>query len=97
MNTTDRQITFSALSCLLSYPDEEWRAELPDWKALIQEIGNRQIREKLLHFFETSASYSPEALIEHYVYTFDFGKKQICMSPTLTQASKGNAALNCCI
>lgn len=42
MNTTDRQITFSALSCLLSYPDEEWRAELPDWKALIQEIGNRQ-------------------------------------------------------
>ncbi|AUZ40865.1 MULTISPECIES: nitrate reductase molybdenum cofactor assembly chaperone [Bacillus] len=75
MNTTDRQITFSALSCLLSYPDEEWRAELPDWKALIHEIGNRQIREKLLHFFETSASFSPEALIEHYVYTFDFGKK----------------------
>lgn len=52
MNTTDRQITFSALSCLLSYPDEEWRAELPDWKALIQEIGNRQIREKLLHFLD---------------------------------------------
>ncbi len=46
MNTTDRQITFSALSYLLSYPDEEWRAELPDWKALILEIGNQQIREK---------------------------------------------------
>lgn len=50
MNTTDRQITFSALSTLLSYPDEEWRAEIPDWKALIHEISNRQIREKLLHF-----------------------------------------------
>ncbi|MBL3647727.1 nitrate reductase molybdenum cofactor assembly chaperone [Bacillus vallismortis] len=75
MNTTDRQITFSALSCLLSYPDEEWRAELPDWKALTHEIGNRQIRELLLHFFEASASFSHKALIEHYVYTFDFGKK----------------------
>ncbi|MEG7334666.1 MULTISPECIES: nitrate reductase molybdenum cofactor assembly chaperone [Bacillus] len=75
MNTTDRQITFSALSCLLSYPDEEWRAELPDWKALTHEIGNRKIREMLLHFFEASASFSHEALIEHYVYTFDFGKK----------------------
>lgn len=75
MNTTDRQITFSALSSLLSYPDEEWRAEIPDWKALIHEISNRQIRKKLLHFFEASASFSPEALIEHYVYTFDFGKK----------------------
>ncbi|MHA6487391.1 nitrate reductase molybdenum cofactor assembly chaperone [Bacillus cabrialesii] len=75
MNTTDRQITFSALSCLLSYPDEEWRAELPDWKALTHEIGNRKIREMLLHFFEATASFSHEALIEHYVYTFDFGKK----------------------
>ncbi|RPJ98269.1 Respiratory nitrate reductase delta chain [Bacillus subtilis] len=75
MNTTDRQITFSALSCLLSYPAEEWRAELPDWKALIHDIGNQQIREKLLRFFEASACFTPEALIEHYVYTFDFGKK----------------------
>ncbi|MCY8425541.1 nitrate reductase molybdenum cofactor assembly chaperone [Bacillus vallismortis] len=75
MNTTDRQITFSALSALLSYPDEEWRAELPDWKALIYEISNRHIREKLLRFFEASANFTQEALIEHYVYTFDFGKK----------------------
>ncbi|MCY7909270.1 nitrate reductase molybdenum cofactor assembly chaperone [Bacillus inaquosorum] len=75
MNTTDQQITFSALSYLLSYPDEEWRAELPDWKALILEIGNQQIREKLLHFFDATAGFSQEALIEHYVYTFDFGKK----------------------
>ena len=37
MNTTDRQMTFSALSSLLSYPDEEWRAEIPDWKALIHD------------------------------------------------------------
>ena len=75
MNTTDRQMTFSALSSLLSYPDEEWRAEIPDWKALIHEISNRQIREKLLHFVEASGSLSPEALLEHYVYTFDVGKK----------------------
>ncbi|MBD0407162.1 nitrate reductase molybdenum cofactor assembly chaperone [Bacillus sp. 1021] len=75
MNTMDRQITFSALSCLLSYPDEEWRAELPDWKSLIVEISSRKIREKLLHFLEAAAGFSPEALIEHYVYTFDFGKK----------------------
>lgn len=75
MNTTDRQITFSALSILLSYPDEEWRAGLPDWKALIHEIGIQQIRGKLLYFFEVSARFSPQALIEHYVYTFDFGKK----------------------
>lgn len=97
MNTTDRQMTFSALSVLLSYPEEEWRAEIPDWKALIHDITNRQIREKLLHFLEAAAGFSPQALIEHYVYTFDFGKKRICTSPTLTQANKGNAALNCCI
>lgn len=76
MNTTDRQITFSALSCLLSYPDEEWRAGLPDWKALIHDITNQQIREKLLQFFEAAARFSREALIEHYVYTFDFGKNE---------------------
>lgn len=52
MNTIDRQITFSALSCLLSYPDEEWRAELPDWKTLILDISSQEIREKLLRFFE---------------------------------------------
>ncbi|MEC1611926.1 nitrate reductase molybdenum cofactor assembly chaperone [Bacillus mojavensis] len=75
MNTTDRQIAFSALSCLLSYPDEEWRAELPEWKALIHDISNHQIREKLLRFLEALACFSSEALIEHYVYTFDFGKK----------------------
>lgn len=96
MNTTDRQITFSALSYLLSYPDEEWRAEHPEWEDLINEIENQHIREKLLHFVKSSACFSQQALIEHYVYTFDFGKKRICMSPTLTQASKGNAALNCC-
>lgn len=75
MNTTDRQMTFFALSVLLSYPDEEWRAEIPDWKALIHDITNQQIREKLLHFLEAAAGFSPQALIEHYVYTFDFGKK----------------------
>lgn len=97
MNTTDRQMTFAALSILLSYPDEEWRAGLPDWKALIHDVTNQQIREKLLHFLEAAAGFSPQALIEHYVYTFDFGKKRICTSPTLTQASKGSAELNCCI
>ncbi len=95
MNTTDRQMTFSALSVLLSYPEEEWRAEIPDWKALIHDITNQQIREKLSHFLEAATGFSPQALIEHYVYTFDFGKKRICTSPTLTQANKGNAALNC--
>ncbi|QNH40259.1 MULTISPECIES: nitrate reductase molybdenum cofactor assembly chaperone [Bacillus] len=75
MNTTDRQITFSALSYLLSYPDEEWRAEHPEWEDLINEIENQHIREKLLHFVKSSACFSRQALIEHYVYTFDFGKK----------------------
>ncbi|MCR9039845.1 nitrate reductase molybdenum cofactor assembly chaperone [Bacillus sp. L381] len=75
MNTTDRQITFSALSCLLSYPDEEWRAELPDWKTLILDISSQEIRKKLLRFLKAAAGFSQEALIEHYVYTFDFGKK----------------------
>ncbi|MGY3835931.1 nitrate reductase molybdenum cofactor assembly chaperone [Bacillus atrophaeus] len=75
MNTTDRQIIFSALSYFLSYPDEEWRTEHPEWQDLIHEIENQQIREKLFHFLKTSAGFSQEALIEHYVYTFDFGKK----------------------
>lgn len=75
MNTIDRQITFSALSSLLSYPDEDWRAELPDWKTLILDITSREIREKLLRFLKAATGFSQEALIEHYVYTFDFGKK----------------------
>lgn len=50
MNTTDRQMTFSALSSLLSYPDEEWRAEIPDWKALIHDITNQQIRRNCCTF-----------------------------------------------
>lgn len=75
MNTIDRQITFSALSCLLSYPDEDWRAELPDWKTLLLDISKQEIREKPLRFLKAALGFSQEALIEHYVYTFDFGKK----------------------
>ncbi|QHZ47083.1 nitrate reductase molybdenum cofactor assembly chaperone [Bacillus sp. NSP9.1] len=75
MDATDKQAVFAALSYLLSYPDEQWRKERSEWQTMINQIQHQQLKEKLLSFMEEAALYSPEELIETYVYTFDFGKK----------------------
>ncbi|KKB73094.1 MULTISPECIES: nitrate reductase molybdenum cofactor assembly chaperone [Bacillus] len=75
MDATDKQAVFAALSYLLSYPDEEWRLERSDWQSLISDIQPEHLRERLLAFLKEAEAYSPEELIETYVYTFDFGKK----------------------
>lgn len=96
MDGTDKQTVFAALSYLLSYPDEEWRKERSEWQQIIGEIEHEALKGHLLAFLESAASYSSEELIETYVYTFDFGKKQTFMSPISTPANKGSAVLNCC-
>ncbi|MBG9915051.1 nitrate reductase molybdenum cofactor assembly chaperone [Bacillus sonorensis] len=75
MDATDKQAVFAALSYLLSYPDEEWRNERSEWQNTISHIQHKPLQEQLLGFLNDSAAYSPEELIETYVYTFDFGKK----------------------
>ncbi|MFT0800979.1 nitrate reductase molybdenum cofactor assembly chaperone [Bacillus swezeyi] len=75
MDATDKQAVFAALSYLLSYPDEDWRGEFSEWQDIISHIQHQPLKEHLLAFMKNSAVYSPEELIETYVYTFDFGKK----------------------
>ncbi|MDY7220737.1 nitrate reductase molybdenum cofactor assembly chaperone [Halalkalibacterium halodurans] len=75
METIDRTIVFSALSYLLSYPDEQWRQVQSEWQEIIGQVQHQTLRKHLQTFLEKASTYTQDELIERYVSTFDFGKK----------------------
>ncbi|MDQ0339085.1 nitrate reductase delta subunit [Caldalkalibacillus uzonensis] len=75
MDFSEAQQLFKFASRLLMYPSEEWRQELATFVEMIESVQHRQIQDHLRQFIEWVTAQAEEELLDHYVSTFDFGKK----------------------
>ncbi len=69
------QTAFSCSSFLLSYPEIGWRETLTELQEEMEAIEQDDVKASLTAFIKQALNKTNDQLIDGYVYTFDFGKK----------------------
>lgn len=73
------QTAFSCSSFLLSYPEIGWRETLTELQEEMEAIEQDDVKASLTAFIKQALNKTNDQLIDGYVYTFDFGKRRICI------------------
>jgi nitrate reductase delta subunit len=73
-NEWTTQIGFEWISHLLAYPDEDWTQTVSEVKEILPAISH-PMADGIRKFLEVVDAFDPQQLWDHYVRTFDFGKK----------------------
>ena len=76
----------------MRYPDAEWYKELPTWKADVDKVQHRQLKQALLEFFDYIEAVDVKTFEDQYVRTFDFSQNTTMYLSTYELQGTGEQA-----
>lgn len=70
----DRRQVLCLIARLLEYPDAAWWQALPAFRDAVRRLSNRGVAAHLDRFLDQAEIWGSDALCDHCVQTFDFGR-----------------------
>ena len=68
------QVTLKIAAYLLGYPDEDWRQDFSEYRALVDEIKTPQVKDSFSDLFSYVESLGAKEYENLYVRSFDFSQ-----------------------